>query len=459
MAGPRSSLFDRPFYALDTRWASGIGLRDERRIDSVYESGQVIHQFATRERSGTVYVGGSRGLRDGWATRWTTGVTVDERRATALPDALPGSPLPKDRDLIYPWVGVEWVEDDFRVSRNQDQIARTEDVELGWQSWVKLGLSTTALGSDRNAVVFAARSRRASSPTSARRCCERRRLRSCRARPADGHGVQRGLPRYYWRHSTRRSLFVGLSADRGVRLDIDSQLTLGGDNGLRGYPFRFQTGQSRWLFTAEERWFTDWYPFRLFHVGGAVFFDMGQASGGNLVETPALDLGRGLEGRASGCRRRASSRHQPIVRRHGPAHRPGVSDRPRRADAQGAGQRRAEAQLLDGWRASGGCRLARRCEPMRPGHVVCTGCPMDALPQPLTSHSRVTFLACRSGAREHEIASQRRIAERLAVLLGCAFEEAHDEAGRSARPDRLRGPERHPRFARARACARHPRRG
>ena len=59
---------------------------------------------------------------------------------------------------------------------------------------------------------------------------------------------------------------------------------------------------------------------------------------------------------------------------------------------------------------------------------------MDALPQPLRSHSRVTFLACRPGAREHEIASQRRIAERLAALLGCTFEEAHDEAGH------LRGP-------------------
>jgi hypothetical protein len=46
----------------------------------------------------------------------------------------------------------------------------------------------------------------------------------------------------------------------------------------------------------------------------------------------------------------------------------------------------------------------------------------------------VTFLACRSGAREHEVASQRRIAERLAMLLGCAFEEARDEAGL------LRGP-------------------
>lgn len=146
---------DPPFYALDTRWASGIGLRDERRIDSVYEGGQVIHQFATHERVGTVYVGGSRGLRDGWATRWTTGVSIDQRWATALPDALPGSPLPKDRELVYPWVGVEWVEDDYRVSRNQDQIARTEDVALGWRNWLKLGLSTTALGSDRNAVVFA----------------------------------------------------------------------------------------------------------------------------------------------------------------------------------------------------------------------------------------------------------------------------------------------------------------
>jgi len=59
---------------------------------------------------------------------------------------------------------------------------------------------------------------------------------------------------------------------------------------------------------------------------------------------------------------------------------------------------------------------------------------MDALPQPPRSHTRVTFLACRSGAREHEVASQRRIAERLAMLLGCAFEEARDEAGL------LRGP-------------------
>ena len=59
---------------------------------------------------------------------------------------------------------------------------------------------------------------------------------------------------------------------------------------------------------------------------------------------------------------------------------------------------------------------------------------MDALLKPRRSHSRVTFLACRAGARDHEIASQRHVAERLAALLGCAFAEAPDETGS------LRGP-------------------
>ena len=41
----------------------------------------------------------------------------------------------------------------------------------------------------------------------------------------------------------------------------------------------------------------------------------------------------------------------------------------------------------------------------------------------LTAHARVTFLACRADAREHELVSQRRVAECLAALLDCTFEE------------------------------------
>ena len=64
-------------------------------------------------------------------------------------------------------------------------------------------------------------------------------------------------------------------------LDAERQLLLGGDSGLRGYPLRYQGGEGRWLLTAEQRFYTDWYPFRLVHVGGAVFFDAGRSYGRN----------------------------------------------------------------------------------------------------------------------------------------------------------------------------------
>ncbi|NUZ06631.1 DUF3182 family protein [Piscinibacter koreensis] len=50
----------------------------------------------------------------------------------------------------------------------------------------------------------------------------------------------------------------------------------------------------------------------------------------------------------------------------------------------------------------------------------------------LSAHRRVTFLACRPDAREHEIVTQRCLARRLATLIGCAFGETD---GNGAAPD------------------------
>ena len=65
---------------------------------------------------------------------------------------------------------------------------------------------------------------------------------------------------------------------------------LGGDTGARGYPLRFQTGDKSLLFTVEQRYFTDWYPFRLFHVGGALFFDVGRTWGNSPVADSSKEL-------------------------------------------------------------------------------------------------------------------------------------------------------------------------
>ena len=100
------------------------------------------------------------------------------------------------------------------------------------------------------------------------------------------------------RISEKLLFYTSLSGTAGQNLDIDNPLYLGGDTGLRGYPLRYQNGESKMLLTIEQRVFTDWYLWQLFHVGGAVFFDAGRVWGDSPVGVPNLgllkDVGIGL---------------------------------------------------------------------------------------------------------------------------------------------------------------------
>ncbi len=289
---------EHPFYSLDTRWAGGISIGDDERIDSRYDLGEVVDQYQVDQKLASAYVGWSRGLRDGWVTRWKFGYTRDERRFGALPLPAPTRALPGDRVLAYPWVAVEWVEDDFRTERNRDQIGRTEDIALGLRARVQVGFASEGFGADRNATMLSGSISHGWHPT------PRQTLQvaaSTSGRIEDG-SVAGGLlgfdARWYFRQSQQRVLYLGLSALEGKNLDLDQQIQLGGDTGLRGYPLRYQSGTSRWLFTAEQRLFSNWYPFRLFNVGGAVFYDMGKVSGTDPLGTPSRgllrDVGFGL---------------------------------------------------------------------------------------------------------------------------------------------------------------------
>jgi hypothetical protein len=290
---------DHPFYSLDTRWAGGVSLLDDQRTDSRYDLGEVIDQFATHEKHATIYWGHSGGLRNDWVRRVTAGFSVDDFAFSAAPDvAAPPALLPGDRRLMYPWVGVEWLQNAFFTARNRDQIEKTEDYSLGWGIHAQVGYAGTAFGSDRNAVIMAGGVSKGLSLS------ERQSLNflldtSGRIENGDiAGGLLSAGARYYFRQSPRRTLVLDLSATAGSNLDADQQILLGGDNGLRGYPLRYQSGEGRWLFTAEQRLFTNWYPFQLFNVGGAVFYDMGATWGRDPLGAPSLgllrDIGFGL---------------------------------------------------------------------------------------------------------------------------------------------------------------------
>ena len=271
----------RPFYALDTRWALGGRVLDAKREDTVYSLGEDIGEFRQDIEHIDVYRGWSSGLSGGWVHRWFAGLVYDQRlfsKQEALP---PGAPLPEDRRHVYPYLAYQFLEDRFRRAENLDQIYRTEDVSLGARVDLRLGLLSEALGSTRDGVIFSGgASRGYGDPARALWNFSVR----ISGRIEDGdlrNAVSGGAARWYLRQSERRLLFASLSAEITSALDLDNPLEIGGDSGIRGYPLRYQRGDGRARFTIEQRYFTDYYLWRLFRVGGAVFFDAGRVWGDN----------------------------------------------------------------------------------------------------------------------------------------------------------------------------------
>lgn len=270
---------ERPFYSLDSRWSAGISFDHADSIESVYRLGDAATEYRRDAQAADLRYGWSAGLRNGWARRWIAGLRREEAKFSESPGATIPVTLPFDRNLSYPYLRIEGIQDDFQTALNLDQIARTEDQHFGTRYSLELGWAATAYGSDRDAAMLRAEASRgfrigdghslflAGGLTS--------RIEDGSARDA----LLSGQLRYYWHTSPRSTFFASLSGDIGQELDADHELYLGGDNGLRGYPLRYQTGSGRALLTVEQRYYSKYSLWKLAQIGGAVFFDIGRTWG------------------------------------------------------------------------------------------------------------------------------------------------------------------------------------
>ena len=279
--GRRAASVTRPFYALDTRWAAGANWDDWDQVDSIYNAGNEVAQFRHRGEAAEVFGGWSPGLVSGWTQRFAAGVTMKDDEYEEEPgEVAPGS-LPVDHAVRGPFLRYEVIEDRFVKVKNRDLIARPEFFDKGLSASLQVTRALESWGSSRSAWLYSASATRGFTLPWQHDLFAT--VKAQRQVASTGSPLtQAGFAlRYYGPQSARASFFVGLSGDRlGEGGGAPDQLLLGGDNGLRGYPLRYQSGERRALLTFEQRYYTDWYIFRLARVGGAAFYDVGRAWGG-----------------------------------------------------------------------------------------------------------------------------------------------------------------------------------
>lgn len=272
----------RPFYSLDTRWAASASYARFDQTDSVYRNGEVIGDYRHAHHAYQMYGGWSPGRLGRWTHRLSAGVDHNEDDYAADPANPPPVVIPADRTLAGPFLRYDLIEDDFLEITNRERIRKVEYLQMGWASSVQLGRSVAAFGaSDQPWLVNASLSK------GFRVAGDGQLLASAGYYGQHGStlGDVRSLGtslRYYAPQSGNFLFFAGASLAAVKTASAADEVLLGGDNGVRGYPLRYQSGTKRAVFTVEERYYTDWYPLRLFRVGWAVYYDVGRAWGGAL---------------------------------------------------------------------------------------------------------------------------------------------------------------------------------
>jgi hypothetical protein len=274
-----SAMAERPFYALDSRWSTGIALQQDETVDPVYRLGERVAGYRRQAEFAELRYGRSDGLQGDWTRRMTFGFRREHSEFDVAPDEAMPAAMPADRRLDYPFVRFEGVQDDFETTQNRDQIARTEDQRFGTHYALEAGWSSPALGADRDALLLHAEAshgwRLGDEDTMFADAALTTRIEG--GSPLDS--LLSGSLRYYRPTGPRGVFFAGFSAGVGHELDADHEQTIGGDTGLRGYPLRYQAGSATALITLEQRFFTKYSLWKLADVGAAVFFDAGRAWG------------------------------------------------------------------------------------------------------------------------------------------------------------------------------------
>ena len=270
----------RPFFSVYERWSAGVDLNRMKLEESLWFRGDEVAEFDHKIEFANVFGGIAAEVReDERVGRWLFGYTVETHGFDFSDSTIPPPELPEEREYSYPYIGYESTRDQFVELHNFNYLGRTEDVYVGERfSWA-LGWSADALGSSQDQVVLRGNYRNTL-------LVDERRLWQLDTNLSGFWGIDdsefenfwwTAETRYHHKQSRQWMVFGRLRVDYTEGLTGERQLTLGGDNGLRGYDLNYQVGDRSMVFNLEQRYYSDWHPFRLVHVGLAAFIDVGRA--------------------------------------------------------------------------------------------------------------------------------------------------------------------------------------
>ncbi|MDE2070162.1 MAG: hypothetical protein KGJ04_02715, partial [Gammaproteobacteria bacterium] len=269
----------QPFYEDQTPWSLVIGFLDQKENLNFYNQGTLAwnavstlqqHEFSWAH---LLDWSGDSGMRAGL-------MYSDSAYGYGPPQVQTSNLLPPPvltpRRLAGLGATWEFFQDNYASYTNLKYIGRAEDYNLGWQVDAQAGYYGDGFGGDVSAPFYGV-----SASWGGQVSGNTLLLASAYAQDRQQDGVSRNLLSNltltaYNQDLPWQTLVAHVQWDAVLRPDPESDLYIGGIQGLRGYPNYFAVGDRRWQATFADRVVTPWELWSLLQVGFVGFVDVAQ---------------------------------------------------------------------------------------------------------------------------------------------------------------------------------------
>src|ERR1019366_5109291 len=130
------------------RYHGGGSTGVSRSVVTRYSLGNPYDAYQFDWRVTDFYFGQALLIDGLWTERLLFGFRHDQSVFTPALNQTLLAPLPADRNLAYPYLRMQWVQNNYTTTRNLDLIAFTEDLHFGLDASVGLGWATPAFSAD-----------------------------------------------------------------------------------------------------------------------------------------------------------------------------------------------------------------------------------------------------------------------------------------------------------------------
>lgn len=284
-----------PFYSVTTPWAAGVISQDVTERQVIRYRDEVIDEYRHSHEYLEFYTGHNLTRGNNKARRVVVGLSHERHVYESLPEGT--GDLPYGENIVYPWLEYQLIENRFTVYENLNQMHRVEDVSMGADFRIRVGYAGKKYNNDHDAWRYNMRYSDLLGVGDHHLVKYQLSMdgRNYASLANLSHAIWGGEVGYHYLKGTNHRIYAALRYHQGRDLPQHRELTIGGEQGLRGYPLDYQRGDKRYVFTLEKRYITDWHVFNLFRLGAVMYADLGRAWGAGYPNATHLsNVGVGL---------------------------------------------------------------------------------------------------------------------------------------------------------------------